>query len=218
MVYVTRPPFLTVGPPPNSGNQRLDQWLRTLYDQFRRLNDAHFNGGWNDLTPEPHLQGVGTDPAWDTTVGGYLFDGNTSKEYLAYTLQLPHHWAEGTTLVPHVHWTKTTSATATTTTNVMWELAYRWAPIGEVFDGTWTTLSAATTVAGTPDSNAQDVHLITELGEIDSSGKGISDMLLLLLDREPNDAADTYGSDARLLSFDLHAQIDSAGSDRPYNK
>ena len=74
------------------------------------------------------------------------------------------------------------------------------------------TLTQSTVVAGTPDNDTANEHLITAFTDISGAGKQISDMLILRLSRLGSDAADTYGADARLLEFDIHYQRFGFGS------
>ena len=84
-------------------------------------------------------------------------------------------------------------------------------------DASWTTLESSTVVGGTPDNDTADQHLITSLGEISGSGKGISDMLIMKLSRLGSDAADTYGADCRLLEYDIHVYMNH-GSELEFSK
>ena len=171
---------------------------------------------WDDMRmPASAIDPPGTasDPDFDTTNGGWLFAA-TGTELIFLQVQIPHTWNEGTTLKPHVHWQKTTSAAG----NVVWELQYKWAPIAEVMDAAFTTLSSSTVVPGTPDNNTANEHLITSLGDISATGKQISDMLMMKFSRLGSDAADTYGADSRLLEFDIHYEVSTPGSDQEFIK
>jgi hypothetical protein len=150
-----------------------------------------------------------SDPGYDTTNGGFLFDA-AGTEVLFMQAQLPHTWKEDTVLKPHVHWQKTTSATGT----VYWKLEYKWCPIGEVMDAAFTTLFSTTPAVS--DDDTANKHALTALGEISGTGKTISDMLIMKLSRVG--ASDTYGADARLIEFDIHYQIDGDGSRQEYIK
>lgn len=153
--------------------------------------------------------GLVGDPDWDTTNGGWLFDGG-STEMLFLLIQIPHAWEEGTTLHPHVHWQKSTSAAGT----VLWQLEYKWAPIGAAMDATFTTISSSTPTVS--DADTADWHALTDLGNITATGKQISDMILAKLSRLGG--TDTYAADARLLEFDIHYQVNSFGSREEYTK
>jgi hypothetical protein len=171
---------------------------------------------WDDLrAPASAINppGAVSDPDIDTTIGGLLFAAS-GTEIVYLQMQFPHTWAEETYIVPHVHWQKTTSAAG----DVMWQLEYRWAPINEVMDAAWTTLTASNAVDGTTDTDEANKHLITSFGRVETAGKQVSDMLIIRLARLGDDAGDTYGADARLLEFDIHYQVNSLGSDYEFVK
>ena len=170
------------------------------------------NAVWDDLrAPATGINPPGqvSDPDWDTTKLGWLFAAGT-PELIHIIVQLPHEWAIGTELRPHVHWEKSTSAAG----DVLWQIAYQWTGHGEARTAE-ATLSSATAVIA---SDVADIQQITPLGVIDGAGRSISDMLLIKLTRETGDVADTYGADARLLEFDLHYQSDSGGSSAEFVK
>lgn len=197
----------------------MDQGL-SMQEALLRARLRGFNVGadavqWDDLRfPATAINppGLAADPDFDTTNGGWLFAAG-STETLFMIAQLPHAWNEGSTLKPHVHWMKTTSASG----NVLWRMTYRWSPTGEVW-GSTTDLDVTTTVAGTPDTDTANLSLISSFGEIDASDKQISDMLVIQLSRIGGDASDTYGADARMLEFDIHYQLDSFGSNQEFTK
>jgi hypothetical protein len=157
--------------------------------------------------------GQASDPDYDSALGGWLFAANV-EQVVSVMAQLPHAWKEGTAITPHVHWTKTTS----TAGDVVWQLQYKLASIGEVIDANWTTLTEWQPVASTPDNDLTEEHLITSFGDVDMSGRHISDMVLMRLSRLGGDASDTYSGEARLLEFDLHILKDSLGSAQPFTK
>ena len=156
--------------------------------------------------------GAASDPDWDASDGGWLFDAG-STEVLYVIGQLPHRYKEGSTLYPHVHWEKTTSAAG----DVMWRLRYNWSRINEVRTGL-TTISETSVTAGTPDTDTADKHLITAFPDISGTGSGISDMLVMRLERVGGNASDTYGADARLIEFDIHYELDTGGSRQEFIK
>ena len=180
------------------GNSTFDgsfELLTTFWDDMRMPATA--------INPP----GLASDPDFDTTNGGWLF-GATGTELLFLAVQIPHTWKEGTELRPHVHWQKTTSASG----NVYWQFEYKKAPIGQVMDSAFTTLSSSTTMTATPDNNLAGEHLMTQFSTIDMTGGEISDMFLIKLSRIGGNSADTYGADVRLLEFDIHYESDGFGS------
>lgn len=181
------------------------------YSRFRLANTS-----WDDLKfPATAINppGQASDPDFDTTNGTWLFDAATT-EVVFLIAQMPHAWAEGTAISPHVHWYKTTSASG----DVMWQLDYKIFPIGEVGDAAFTSLTVTDTVAGTPDTDTAQMHLISSFSDIDMTGQTLSTCLLLKLSRVGGNAADTYGADAALIEFDIHFEIDSLGSDEEFVK
>ena len=178
-----------------------------LYGNMTAFDDLKFPS--TGINPP----GAVDDPDRDTSTGLLVFD-SSKTETVAMVVQLSHSWKEGSDLFPHVHWMKSSSASG----DVVWQLEYKWAPIGEVADASWTTLSSYTLAGGTIDTNTEDKHLITPLGTITSTGKQISDMIMMKLSRVGGDANDTYGADAQLLEFDIHFEVDSFGSNQEYIK
>ncbi len=206
--YVPRPVPAQTSPQLRS---YLDDELAMIADRVN-VKDPQ----WDDLrfpASAVNPPGQASDPDFDTTNGGWLFDDN-STEIVFLMAQMPHAWRQGTTLKPHVHWQKTTSAGG----DVYWQLDYKKAPIGEVMDAAFTTIYSTTVATGTPDNDTANEHLITPLGDIAMPGGELSDMLIMKLSRFGSNGADTYGADARLLEFDIHYEIDGFGSGREFIK
>jgi len=172
---------------------------------------------WDDLkSPATAINppGQASDPDVEAASGLLLFDAG-GTELVFILQQMPHQWAEGTAIIPHVHWQKTTSAAG----DVLWRLRYKHAPIGEVMDAAWSSaIDVTEPVAGTPDTDTADYHMISSFGELDMTGYTISHCILYELSRVGGDASDTYGADARLLEFDSHIQVDSQGSIQEFTK
>lgn len=170
---------------------------------------------WDDLKFPANAtkEIVGKEPGIEAATGLLLFAAS-GTEAVSLLAQMPHAWKEGSVLHPHVHWMKTTSAAG----DVMWELQYKIAPIGEIMDASWTTLTNSSPVGGTPDTDTADYHMITSFDPIDMTGHTLSTCIIFLLSRLGSDAADTYGADARLLEFDVHYELDSNGSREEFIK
>lgn len=166
---------------------------------------------WDDLRfPAANLKnGSSGVPTWNNTYGLQEF---SIGDYLFCQVQLPHAWMKGTDLQPHFHWMKITSAPNL----VAWQLEYRWIKIGDVMDGSWTTLSDETPDVSDGDTAWQ--HALTAVGAIPvDSTVELSDMLVCKLSRVATAGA-SYGARAALLEFDVHYQIDSFGSRQEYIK
>ena len=179
---------------------------------------------WDDLKiPVNSVKVNGADidqPKWENFLGetALLFfeDKSVSSEQsVAFTVQMPHGWKEGSEIKPHVHWSAKIAPNAK---RVYWALEYTWINVGENFPAT-TTIKSNSVV--TPNGATLDAyeHVITPLGNIDASGKTLSSMLICKLYRNSSNASDTFDSEkAGLLEIDIHYQIDSDGSNQEYTK
>ena len=179
-----------------------------------RLNDT----SWDDLRfPVQGINPPGnvSDPDLESATGMQLFSSN-SINTLAGVAQMPHKWKEGTTIQPHVHWQKTSSAAG----NVLWRLDFEVVANGAVAAMDYgTSIDALTVATGTPDTNTANKCLISGFEpDIDMTDMKISTLILWKLSRIGDDASDTYGGNARLLEFDIHYEIDSFGSNEPFTK
>lgn len=199
-------------PDPASSSLTLEWVVR----QFRKLSDSLNNEitRYEDLRfPATNLAVGSSAPTINTTYGWYEFVGNpTYGDHVFCQVQLPHSWAEGTPLLPHVHWMKSTSAAGV----VKWQLDYRWLKLGSTLPGAWTTLTSETPAVS--DANTQYHHALTSFGEITIDGtEHISDMLICKLSRVAPTGTD-YAPAAVLLEFDIHYEVDAFGSEQLYNK
>jgi hypothetical protein len=125
---------------------------------------------------------------------------------LFFDVQLPHAWAEGTALRPHIHW-----APSNTNTGVCrWGLEYTVADINGVFGAT-TTVYAEQAGAGVANMNQ-----IVSFPSIAMTDKNASAIMVCRLFRDASNGNDTFSGTAFGLSFDLHYQIDKDGSISEY--
>ena len=158
---------------------------------------------WDDLrAPATAINppGQASDPDWDNTNGGYLFDADRTEQ-LWIIMQMPHTYKEGSNIRPHVHWFPTN----TNTGDVLWRMQYKWTNINEV-DGDFVTLDVLSKGGGTGYK-----HQFEAFEEIDGTGKILSSILTIKLSRIGGDETDTYNADALLREFDIHYQIDTPG-------
>jgi hypothetical protein len=146
--------------------------------------------------------GAASDPTRDTSDGRLVFSAS-AENIIAIQVQMPHHWLQGGTLYPHVHW----SPTSTHTGNVLWRLQYKVANINAAFPGSFTPIDILQAGSGTA-----DMHQMASFPTISMTGKTISCMLLMLVSRVGNDGTDTYTGTAKLNEFDIHYQVDGFGS------
>ena len=187
----------------------LNGWHQHEIDNLRGVGDR-----WDDLRfPVTSINppGAVSDPDIDPDSGLLLFAASGTE--LIYTVaQMPHAWKEGSEIIPHVHWCKSTSAVG----NVAWRLRYLLVDIGEVAGG-WVD-SGIADVPNVSDGDTAMLHALTQWPAIDMTGKTISCIINFEISRVGSDVLDTYGADARLAEFDLHYMVDSRGSRQEYIK
>src|SRR6056297_2652532 len=132
--------------------------------EFNPLNDHIV---WVDLrAPATAINPPGqtSDPDWDNTNGGWLFDA-TSPQVLWVILQMPHERKEGSAVRPHIHWQPTTTDTG----SVLWRLEYKWTNVNDVDAGSFTTLE----VLDAGDGSALK-HQLASFAEVDGADKTLS--------------------------------------------
>ena len=169
---------------------------------------------WDDLRfPAQGINpsGPASPPDIDPDDGTLLFSG-VADESVIIIAQMPHCWKEGSGIRPHVHWSKSTDSAEF----VAWLCEYSMANPGETFPA-FQTLALSTDVAdGTPDGAVANQHLITTFGELDMTGMDVSCIIKFRLTRDISE--DSYLADAKLLEFDIHYRVDSAGSAHEFIK
>ena len=164
---------------------------------------------WEDLRfPAQGINPAGqaAPPAVDngeTAPGTLLFDQN---EWVAGVAQMPHAWLCNSTIVPHVHWTKTT----TTAGSVAWSISYSMAKLGAKFAAMSTAATGTAVIAYTtvPETHYMDNFPVIVPTNHTSS---VSSMLIWKIGRVDG-GSDNYPSEARLLEVDFHYKTDSRGS------
>ena len=139
-----------------------------------------------------------------TGVGCFAFSG-TSVEQVYFQAQLPHGYAEGTTIEPHVHFTTTAAPVAGQT--VKFGLEYTYGSVGDLFPVTETIYATKTFSAS---DAAYQQHILGFDPGITDPDMTISAMFSCRLFRDATN--DTYAPDALILEFDIHYQMDAAGS------
>jgi len=179
---------------------------KMINNNFQEVDDKLL--GWEDLRfPASAINPAGqTGAATLDTSGVYagtlLFSPSVINVVVGQA-QFPHSKKYDTEIVPHVHWTPT----ATGAGDVLWRFEYILADIHGVFPGTYTVLNKLAT-----SSETVGYHELTLFDPIDTTGYHVSAMMVWKLSRVANDATDTLASNARLLEFDIHYQVDEVGS------
>lgn len=139
----------------------------------------------------------------DANLQAYAFDGGVLTERLYGSLEMQHDYKEGSDIEIHVHWTPTD----TTGGNVVWQIYYSWANVGDTY-ATPTLIAASPTAAGT----VAWANKYTSVGVISGAGKTINSQLSFQIFRDPANVGDTYTGDAALVQFGVHYQCDTTGS------
>jgi hypothetical protein len=165
---------------------------------------------WDDLKVSLARATTGTNnPTYTTFVNttmAYFFSPTTMQQ-LHFDVQLPHSWAAGTDIMPHIHFAKGSVNTGV----IRWGLEFAWANIGGDFTVYTDTIYGEYTV----DSSGYQ-HLICPLGTIDGLGMEVSSVMACRIFRDATDPADTFPNSAWGLSVDFHIQQDSVGSTTEY--
>lgn len=127
------------------------------------------------------------------------------------SFQLNHNYKEGTDIKLHLHVFFPTAAAGETETNV-WRVCYSWANIGDVFPAA-TVVNVTNTGAIT-----QYEHRMINVGTLTGSGKTISSVVALSVQRTGTDGHDIYDDYIGFLGADAHYQVDALGSTTDSNK
>jgi hypothetical protein len=139
------------------------------------------------------------------TVWVYKFPSNSDRN-VEFRCQIPHSYAEGTNIIPHVHFIPQSGTIGQT---VNWTLDYVWVNIGATIPASVTSITRTyTTVAG--DTNKHIMLDIPNSSGISGTGKTISSQLICRLWRDVS--VDTWNGNVCLLAVDFHFQVNSLGS------
>lgn len=159
---------------------------------------------WDDLVISPTATKL-IGGTYDTN--GTVQLRSAQDDHLFAMFQLPHGWAEGTNIHPHIHWYRPTSAAGT----VKLQARCDWANIGENFSTTFTSLPW---VQATHEVETGTVAGRQGIAEwyLDGTGKSISSVAICQIMRQSAGGADTYGTTVNVVSVDAHIQRSRAGS------
>jgi hypothetical protein len=170
---------------------------------------------WDDLRfPSQGINpaGASAPPTVSNATGMLEFAGNTDNT-IAGIAQMPHAWANGTEIHPHIH-LRFINASAN---NTRWKFEY---DIANVFGdfvnayGTYTTLSTVTKV----NPNNAKKHELVAFGPIDMTGFNDSCCIMWKISRlASSDALDNDTGACALLEFDIHYQSNARGSRTEYS-
>lgn len=179
---------------------------------------------WDDLVmPLQSGRTGGVAPTfaqWGTgRIFVFKFDNN---DELQFAFQLPHTWKVGTMIYPHLHWCQDngTASPGAGLSAVRWNIEMTWAgiPGGSFSPNATQTFFAIENVSG---PNVQNLTNIPTSGidpnTFSPTASTISSVIMMRLYR--GGTGDTYGATrVNALSFDIHYQVDSLGSENIVQK
>ena len=152
--------------------------LRVIYNPDGTVKafavDDSPHEAWDDLRfPAQGINPAGQTnaPTVDTiTFPGTLLFSVAAPNLIAGVAQMPHAWAVGTSITPHIHWAKSNNQVG----NVAWEWCYSVADVGEVFPAysTWEPC----TYPG-PDGDTMNLQAIAAWSDLSLVGKHESVMI-----------------------------------------
>jgi hypothetical protein len=204
MAYFFSPPPLHDPITAKEGRLTLP-WERWFADLMRT-----FLYRWDDLRfPATGFNPAGsTAPPTISTATGLLDFSGVADNIIGGVSQMPHAWAAGTAIVPHIHLRFPTSAAK----NTRWKFEYDVANINGDFahaSGTYTT-HATITVANPQNVNR---HVLASFGTLSMANVTESACLVWRITRlAASDALDNDTNACTLLEFDIHHQIAKFGS------
>ena len=151
---------------------------------------------------------------WTFTFGDF---GSGSEQEVFFSIQMPHNWKEGSTIYPHVHWSPQSAVAG----SVVWGFEYSMVNYNQAAPIIFPTTTLVTTTTAAVTVTDIDKHFIAAFTAITPSATQdkISSIIMCRLWRNSANNLDTYdGGNAALLSFDIHYEIDSFGSNDQYVK
>jgi len=190
-----------------------DRYTTMLEQKVGKLEEVVYGITWDDLkAPATAINPAGSpSPASVNTDDGSLeFAKNPATNVVVVWFQLPHDYVEGSNIKVHIHWAKKTSATGT----VNWQMKYKWANIGDVMPA-FAPSALITAIEAVSNKDTAELHALASFGEIDGTGKSISSMIAIYLQRT---AGDTYAESVKLFEMDIHYQRNIYSSKEEYRK
>ena len=118
---------------------------------------------------------------------------------------MPHKWAEGTAIYPHVHWVQEGSDT------VQFGIVYRVYDIGDAIPASWQVLYTYEAELITYTSGT--IHQMAMFNPIDMTGVSGSGMVDIKLYRKDDGGTGRVTGDVGVKEFDVHYEINKPGSD-----
>lgn len=154
------------------------------------------------------------------TLVNFLKTCDWNNDWLTMVIQMSHRWKTGSVVYPHLHWIQTAAAMPNMLIGWVWQV-----------NGAATTTETFTSIihsANAYEWSSGNLNQISKFGSITPpEGAGLSDLLLIKLMRDvANESTLFAGAEVDLdvqdnvyaYSFDIHFEIDQAGSDEEYTK
>lgn len=145
-----------------------------------------------------------TSPASLADINGtgvYAWEFTNGKSLFFHDLQLPHDYKEGTDLLPHMHWTPSTTATYTGT----WTLEYvEWLSL---LTGTAMSAKQTITISFNSAMTAYQVQTALFSANLSGTNRKISSVIHAKLSLTLS-----AGTSAFLCGLDAHYEVDRLGS------
>ncbi len=168
--------------------------------------EGFFVEGWADRTTQIVSKATGAGrPDYGTVAGNmeaYLFD-STTVESIQCAIHINHDYKPGSPIYLHVHWLPVNANAG----NVVWGFEYT---IAKGFGQEAFTPSATTTVTVTQSTASTAYnHLVAEIADSAAITSVVEPdtMIWVRLFRDASNVADTYGSDAAVLTIDAHYKV-----------
>lgn len=227
------PSLLSVTATGTTDTKSLGDWVSTIVPPTPPTNIFGTPPNYSEFEADGTLVSYGNATCWDdinvsafglgtgasvpsiiniasTTIRTYAYNGNTSVvDELHGSLEILHNYAEGTDIIPHIHWLPSTNSGG----DVKWQMEYVWINS----DGIPVTSSTTVAVVSAAGSTAW-LPKISAFQPISGTGKTIGSRFFFRVFRNPVDSQDTYGNDAAFTDFGVHYQINTLGSRQTYIK
>lgn len=160
---------------------------------------------WNDAFVDGlSLTGGATDPpsfqAITGTIYGNRFD-NAAIMSCHGSIEIPHDYKEGTSIILHIHWIPTT----TNNGNCRWGVEWVIASVNGVYSGTTSEIDAAS-------GGTALAHKVVDVVTISGTNRKISDVIHFRVFRNGTHANDTFTGNAFLSRIAVHYECDTVGS------
>ena len=187
-------------------NKKTSIWGNYITPTKLRLNKTV----WDDLRfPATSIDPPGKvdDPSFDIDEIGWNF-ANNEQNIIYIIAQFSHKKKPGTNVIPHIHWQQSQSG------QPKWQIEYKWIANGKEAPDSWTVITS--TADNVFSYSSGTIMQISTFGEISppftDEGYDMSSIMNIKLTRLGDDSEDTYEADVILNEFDIHFQIDTAGS------